>query len=71
MSNIEYDKDIMGGRACLKGTRIPISIILADILSSHYGKYAIREVTDDLNLDPVQVVNALEEVALLLDERLE
>ena len=52
-NRITFDPDIMGGRACIRGMRIPVSVIVGQI--AHGASTAeILEGYPDLELDDIQ-----------------
>lgn len=62
---ITFDSKIIGGRACLRGMRIPVSVIVGQIA---YGA-TIEEVLDDyLDLEPEDITQALTYTAWLAHE---
>ncbi len=62
---ITFDSTIMGGRACIRGMRIPVSVIV--------GQFAHGATTEELladypDLDRIDVQQALEYAAWLAQE---
>jgi uncharacterized protein (DUF433 family) len=63
---ITFDKQIMGGRACIRGMRIPVSVIV--------GQVAYGATTDEIlagypDLERGDVQQALQHEAWLTQER--
>lgn len=64
---ITFDRAIMGGRACIRGMRIPVSVIVAQI--AHGAKFdEILEGYPDLEQEDIQ--QALEYAAWLTREEI-
>jgi uncharacterized protein (DUF433 family) len=61
--SVEIDPAIRGGVPVLKGTRIPVSQILAEIAED----FSISEIADDFNLDFDILVNLFEGMSIHLD----
>ncbi|MBI3950318.1 MAG: DUF433 domain-containing protein [Acidobacteria bacterium] len=62
---ITFDPEIMGGRACIRGMRIPVSVIVGQIA---HGA-AVEEVLADYpDLEVADVQQALEYAAWLAQE---
>lgn len=62
---ITFDPQIMGGRACIRGMRIPVSVIVGQIA---HGA-TIEEIIDDYpDLEPEDIQQALEYAAWLAQE---
>lgn len=53
LDRITFDRDIMGGQACLRGMRIPVSLILNLVA---YGKQPAEILAEypDLELEDIQ-----------------
>lgn len=67
LDRITFDRTIMGGRACIRGMRIPVSVIVAQI--AHGATFdEILEGYPDLTRDDVQ--QALEYAAWLTREEI-
>ncbi len=62
---ITFDPKIMGGRACIRGMRIPVSVILGQI--AHVAK-AEEVLADYPDLEPEDIRQALEYAAWLAQE---
>jgi uncharacterized protein (DUF433 family) len=63
---ITFDKQIMGGRACIRGMRIPVSVIV--------GQVAHGATTDEIlagypDLESADIQQALQYAAWLTQER--
>lgn len=64
-NRITFDPKIMGGRACIRGMRIPVSVIVGQIA---HGA-AIKEVLADYpDLEQEDITQALEYAAWLAQE---
>ena len=64
-NRITFDTKIMGGRACIRGMRIPVSVIISQIA---HGA-AVDEVLKDYpDLEPEDIQQALEYAAWLTQE---
>ena len=64
---ITFDKDILGGRACIRGLRIPVSTIVSQIA---HGATAEEILQDYPALEKLDVTQALEYAAWLAQERI-
>jgi uncharacterized protein (DUF433 family) len=65
LDRITFDSNIMGGRACIRGMRIPVSVIVGQI--AHGAK--IDEILHDYpDLEPEDIQQALEYAAWLTQE---
>ena len=62
---ITFDPKIMGGRACIRGMRIPVSVILGQI---DHGAKAEEVLADYPDLEPEDIGQALEYTAWLAQE---
>jgi uncharacterized protein (DUF433 family) len=63
---ITFDPKIMGGRACIRGMRIPVSVIVSQIA---YGS-SVEEVLGEYpNLEREDVSQALQYAAWLTQEQ--
>ncbi len=63
---ITFDPEVMGGRACIRGMRIPVSVVVSQIA---HGA-AIEEVLADYpDLEPDDLRQALEYAAWLTQEQ--
>jgi len=63
---ITFDPKILGGRACVRGMRIPVSIIVGQIAQGATVEEVLREYPD---LEREDVNQALEYAAWLAQER--
>ena len=62
---ITFNPKIMGGRACIRGMRIPVSVIVGQV--AHGAK--VEEILDEYpDLEREDVTQALEYAALLTQE---
>ena len=65
---ITFDPNIMGGRACIRGMRIPVSVIAGQIA---YGA-SHEEILDDYpDLESEDVQQAIEYAAWLAQEQVQ
>jgi uncharacterized protein (DUF433 family) len=62
---ITFSPQIMGGRACIRGMRIPVSVIVGQIA---YGATVEEVLTEYPDLDPEDVQQALAYTAWLAHE---
>jgi len=62
---ITFDPKIMGGRACIRGMRIPVSVIIGQIA---HGATLSEVLADYPDLEPGDVQQALEYAAWLTQE---
>jgi uncharacterized protein (DUF433 family) len=62
---ITFDPKIMGGRACIRGMRIPVSIIVGQIA---HGATFEEVLADYPDLEPLDIRQALEYAAWLAQE---
>lgn len=62
---ITFDKDIMGGRACIRGMRIPVSLVVNLVANGMATGEILREYPD---LEPEDVREALQYAAFLSRE---
>ena len=63
---ITFDPQIMGGRACIRGMRIPVSVIVKQIA---HGATATEVLADYPGLEPADVEQALKYAAWLTEEQ--
>ncbi len=64
-SRITFDREILGGRACIRGMRIPVSVIVGQIA---HGA-SVEEVLQDYpDIEKEDVQQALEYAAWLAQE---
>ena len=64
---ITFDKNIMGGQACIRGMRIPVSLIVNLIANNMPAKKIIQEYPD---IEPEDIKEALQYAAWLTKEEL-
>jgi uncharacterized protein (DUF433 family) len=62
---ITFDPTIMGGRACIRGMRIPVSVIVGQLA---HGATTEELLADYPDLDRIDVQQALEYAAWLAQE---
>ncbi|MGH9367768.1 MAG: DUF433 domain-containing protein [Thermoanaerobaculia bacterium] len=63
---ITFDLQIMGGRACIRGMRIPVSVIVGQIA---HGATMEEVLADYPDLEPEDVREALQYAAWLAQEQ--
>jgi len=63
---ITFDPDLMGGRACVRGMRIPVSLILRQIA---HGATTEEILSDYPDLEPEDIEQALQYAAWLASEQ--
>ena len=65
---ITFDKNIMGGRACIRGMRIPVSVVVGQIA---HGA-AFEEILEDYpDLEREDIEQAIRYAAWLTQEQIE
>jgi len=62
---ISFDPQIMGGRACIRGMRIPVSLVVSQIAQGTSFEEILRDYPD---LEPDDLRQALEYAAWLTRE---
>ena len=62
---ITFDPKIMGGRACIRGMRIPVSVIMGQIA---HGAIHAEILADYPDLEPEDIKQAMEYAAWLTQE---
>lgn len=62
---ITFDSQIMGGRACIRGMRIPVSVVVGQIASGATREEVLSDYPD---LEPEDVTQALAYMAWLAHE---
>jgi uncharacterized protein (DUF433 family) len=62
---ITFDPEIMGGRACIRGMRIPVSVIVGQVA---HGATVEEVLGDYPDLEPEDVQQAMEYAAWLAQE---
>jgi uncharacterized protein (DUF433 family) len=65
LDRITFDSEIMGGRACIRGMRIPVSVIVKQIA---HGARPDEVLADYPDLEPQDIQQALEYAAWLSQE---
>ncbi len=63
---ITFDPQIMGGRACIRGMRVPVSVIVAQIA---HGATTAEVLADYPDLEPEDIRQALQYAAWLAQEQ--
>jgi uncharacterized protein (DUF433 family) len=64
---ITFDPRIMGGKACIRGMRIPVSLIVNLIANGMTTSEIIKEYPD---LEPIDIQEALRYASWLTEEQL-
>lgn len=64
-SRITFDSEIMGGRACIRGMRVPVSVIVGQIA---HGASFTEILQDYPDLEEADIREALEYAAWLTQE---
>jgi uncharacterized protein (DUF433 family) len=62
---ITFDREILGGRACIRGMRIPVSVIVKQLA---HGATHEEVLADFPDLEPQDIQQSLEYVAWLSQE---
>ena len=65
LDRITYDRDIMGGRACIRGMRIPVALVVGLVADGMTTEEICREYPD---LEPEDVRQALQYAAALAND---
>ena len=65
---ITFDKEIMGGRACIRGMRIPVSVVVNQIAQGAIFEEVLTEYPD---LEEADIREALAYAGWLAQEQLE
>jgi uncharacterized protein (DUF433 family) len=66
LERITFDDQIMGGRACIRGMRIPVSVVLKLLAG---GMSAQQILTDYPDLESQDIDQSIQYAALLADEQ--
>lgn len=66
LDRITFDEKILGGKACVRGMRIPVSVVLK-LLAGDMAREKILEDYPDLELEDIH--QCIHYAALLADER--
>ena len=64
-TRITFDDKIMGGRACIRGMRIPVSVIMGQVA---HGATPEEILIDYPDLEPEDIKQAMEYAAWLTQE---
>jgi uncharacterized protein (DUF433 family) len=67
LDRISFDDQIMGGRACIRGMRIPVSVVLKLLAG---GMPPDQILTDYPDLEPQDIEQCIQYAALLADEEI-
>ena len=62
---ITFDPDLLGGRACIRGMRIPVSVIVGQVAHGATVEEILKEYPD---LERKDIMQALEYAAWLTQE---
>jgi uncharacterized protein (DUF433 family) len=65
LDRITFDEQTMGGRACIRGLRIPVSVVLKMLAG---GMSAEQILGDYPNLEPDDIAQSIQYAAILADE---
>jgi uncharacterized protein (DUF433 family) len=63
---ISFDPDIMGGRACIRGMRIPVSVIVGQVAHGASEKEILEDYPE---IEPADIQQALAYAAWLTQEQ--
>lgn len=66
LDRITFDDEVMGGRACIRGMRIPVSVVLKLLAG---GMTAEQIIADYPNLESDDIDQCIQYAAYLADER--
>ena len=66
-TRITFDKKIMGGRACIRGMRIPVSVVVSQIAEGATFEEVLKEYPD---LEEADIKEALAYAGWLAQEHL-
>jgi uncharacterized protein (DUF433 family) len=66
LDRITFDPKVMGGRACIRGMRIPVSVIVAQIAHGASYEVILKGYSD---LEQADVQQAIEYAARLAQEQ--
>ena len=66
LDRITFDAGIMGGRACIRGMRVPVSVIVKQVA---HGATVDDIISDYPELEPEDIRQALQYAAWLTDEQ--
>ncbi len=66
LDRITFDEHIMGGKACVRGMRIPVSVVLKLLAGGMSRQQILR---DYPNLEDADIDQCIQYAALLADER--
>lgn len=66
LNRITFDDQVMGGRACIRGMRIPVSVVLKMLAG---GMSAEQILSDYPDLEQADIDQCIQYAALLADEQ--
>ena len=66
LDRITFDSNVMGGRACIRGMRIPVSIIVSQVAHGATTQEILEGYPD---LEPEDIQQALQYAAWLTEEQ--
>jgi len=66
LERITFDEKIMGGRACVRGMRVPVTVVLKMLAG---GMTREQILSDYPYLEPEDIGQCIEYAAMLADER--
>ena len=64
---VTFDPKILGGRACIRGMRIPVSVIVSQVAHGATSEEVLRDYPD---LEPDDLRQAMEYAAWLTNEEI-
>ncbi len=67
LDRITFSQDIMGGQACIRGMRIPVSLVLNLVAN---GMSTAEIITEYPDLEPEDIQQSLKYAAWLANERI-
>jgi len=66
LDRITFDPQIMGGRACIRGMRIPVSVVLKALAGGMSRETILKDYPD---LESADIDQSIQYAAMLADER--
>jgi uncharacterized protein (DUF433 family) len=67
LDRITFNEQIMGGRACIRGMRIPVSVVLKMLAA---GMSSVEILADYPDLEQADIDQSMQYAAALADEQL-
>lgn len=68
LDRISFERDIMGGQACIRGMRIPVSLVLSLVAHGMSNQAILEEYPD---LEPEDIRQSLEYAACLARDQID